>query len=79
MQLGATVDYAILFTQHYVTNRADHPKRESIALTVRQTFGTLLTPALILTSSGVILASISTSRWSPSSARCWDAAPSSLS
>ena len=60
VQLGATVDYAILFTQHYVTNRADHPKRESIVLTVRQTFGTLLTPALILTSAGVILASIST-------------------
>lgn len=59
VQLGATVDYAILYTQHYVANRAEHGRRTSIALTASQTFGTLLTPALILTSAGLILAVIS--------------------
>ncbi len=60
VQLGATVDYAILYTQHYVANRATHGRRTSVALTTKQTFGTLLTPALILTSAGTILAVIST-------------------
>lgn len=60
VQLGATVDYAILYTQHYVANRATHGRKTSVALTTRQTFGTLLTPALILTSAGAILALIST-------------------
>lgn len=59
VQLGATVDYAILFTQHYLANRRRETKRCAIASTVRQTFGTLLTPALILTSAGVILATVS--------------------
>lgn len=59
VQLGATVDYAILFTQHYVKNRAELGKRSAVAATIEQTFGTLLTPALILTSAGLILAVIS--------------------
>lgn len=59
VQLGATVDYAILFTQHYVENRALHSKHESIALTIKQTFGTLLTPVLILASAGFVLYAVS--------------------
>lgn len=59
VQLGATVDYAILFTQHYLGNRMTYDKRESVARTVSQTFGTLLTPALILTSAGVVLSIVS--------------------
>lgn len=55
VQLGATVDYAILFTQQYMRNRARLGKRESIAVTVRDTFGTLLTPVLILASAGLVL------------------------
>lgn len=55
VQLGATVDYAILFTQHYVSNRATRSKHESIAHTVKETFGTLLTPVLILASAGLVL------------------------
>lgn len=59
VQLGATVDYAILFTQHYLKNRITMGKRSSVAATIAQTFGTLLTPALVLTSAGVILSLIS--------------------
>ncbi|MGB3955233.1 MAG: MMPL family transporter [Brooklawnia sp.] len=55
VQLGATVDYGILFTQHYLGNRGTMSKRESITKTVGETFGTLLTPALILASAGLIL------------------------
>ena len=59
VQLGATVDYAILFTQHYLVNRGRVGKREAVAQTVGQTFGTLLIPALILTSAGTILSVVS--------------------
>lgn len=55
VQLGATVDYGILFTQHYLGNRGTMSRRESITKTVGETFGTLLTPALILASAGLIL------------------------
>lgn len=55
VQLGATVDYAILFTQHYVDNRGRIGKHEAVAATVSQTFGTLLTPALILACAGLVL------------------------
>jgi len=55
VQLGATVDYAILFTQHYVDNRGRVGKHEAVAATVSQTFGTLLTPALILACAGLVL------------------------
>lgn len=59
VQLGATVDYGILFTQHYLDNRKEHPRRMALEKTIAQTFGTLLTPALILTIAGLILAAIS--------------------
>jgi len=59
VQLGATVDYAILFTQHYMQNRKEHQKREAIMMTVDQTFSTLLTPAMILTLAGIILSIVS--------------------
>lgn len=55
VQLGATVDYGILFTQNYTANRLTMGKHESVVATVGQTFGTLLTPALILASAGLIL------------------------
>lgn len=59
VQLGATVDYAILFTQHYVENRGTLTKREAVAATISQTFGTLLPPALILACAGLVLAIVS--------------------
>ncbi len=59
VQLGATVDYAILFTQHYLSNRIDNEKRKAIELTVNQTFATLITPAMILSLAGVILSVVS--------------------
>ncbi len=59
VQLGATVDYAILFTQHYLDHRQRLSVRESVFNTIVDTFRTLLIPALILTLAGVVLAMIS--------------------
>ena len=60
IQLGATVDYGILFTQHYVDNRRSLLKKDAARETVRETIGTLLPPALILTVAGTILRQLST-------------------
>lgn len=60
VQLGATVDYAILFTQHYLVNRRSLAKREAVNATIVQTFRTLLIPALILTGAGLTLQLVST-------------------
>jgi len=59
VQLGATVDYAILFTQHYLRNRIDHLKRESASRAIGETFGVLLVPAAVLAAAGFILSSVS--------------------
>lgn len=60
VQLGATVDYAILFTQHYTDERRTLAPREAAQEAVAQSVGTLLPPALILTAAGAILSIIST-------------------
>lgn len=59
IQLGATVDYGILFTQHYLDNRELMDKKGAARETIAQTFGTLLPPALILTLAGAILQRVS--------------------
>lgn len=59
VQLGATVDYAILVTQHYLRNRRDHLPRPAIQRAVSETFGVLIVPAGVLAAAGFILASVS--------------------
>ncbi len=60
VQLGATVDYAILLTRHYVNARKTMPKKEAAAFTLSSTTGSILPPALILTSAGYLLGFVST-------------------
>ncbi|HZK09790.1 MAG TPA: MMPL family transporter, partial [Clostridia bacterium] len=55
LQLGATVDYGILFTQHYLDNRVFRNKKDSVYHSFMETIGGLLPPALILISAGFIL------------------------
>lgn len=55
VQLGATVDYAILYSQHYLTLRESRSRREAVIEASRQTVPSLLPPALILTSAGTVL------------------------
>ena len=59
VQLGATVDYGILYTQHYMDNRKIYPKKKAAAQSLAETLPSLLPPALILTVIGYILGLIS--------------------
>lgn len=60
IQLGATVDYAILMTHRYIEMRANYPRREALKTTVNATSISILTSACILFSGGTILGGIST-------------------
>lgn len=62
VQLGATVDYAILFTQEYLDNRKFKDKKSSIMDTVRNGLRSILPPAAILVAAGYILKYISSLR-----------------
>lgn len=55
VQLGATIDYAILLTDGYVGNRKVMPKKEAVVGTLSQNFLSILTSALILSSAGLCL------------------------
>jgi predicted RND superfamily exporter protein len=60
VQLGATVDYAILFTDHYLVLRRQKPKKEAALLTYGETFHSILVSAVILASAGFVVAYTST-------------------
>ena len=55
VQLGATVDYAILFTNRYLELRREKPKEEAATETIRTTAASILTSGGILASAGVVL------------------------
>ena len=59
VQLGATVDYGILFTQKYLSNRSTLDKKSSARLAISATAASILTPAGILTLAGAMLGLIS--------------------
>ena len=60
VQLGATVDYAILMTDRYLHNRKTMPKKEAMKTTLGSNLSAVLTSAAILSISGFILAMTST-------------------
>ena len=60
IQLGATVDYAILFTERYKENRQTLGKKESIVETISNVTGSILTSGIVLTVVGFLLGVIST-------------------
>ena len=55
VQLGATVDYAILMTDGYVVNRRSMLKREAVINTLQTNFLSVLTSWLILSIAGFCL------------------------
>lgn len=59
VQLGATVDYGILFMNHYLDNRRTLPKRDAAHRTIADTAASILTPASILIIAGFMLGFIS--------------------
>lgn len=60
IQLGATVDYAILFTDRYRENRLELSPKESIIETVSNVTVSILTSGITLTVVGFLLGIIST-------------------
>ncbi|MEG0769236.1 MAG: MMPL family transporter [Ruthenibacterium sp.] len=60
VQLGATVDYGILFAKHYIDNRKSIGKRASICRTVEETAASIMTPVGILFIAGMVLGVVST-------------------
>ena len=59
VQLGATVDYAILFTDHYNENRKTLEPNEAVIKTARETISSILTSGLILAIAGFTIYFIS--------------------
>lgn len=60
VQLGATIDYAILITEGYYSNRAVLGARAAVEKTLGDNFISVLTSALILSSAGFCLHLVST-------------------
>ena len=60
VQLGATVDYAILLTSRYMEDRKKYSKKDSIIETMSSVTVSILTSASILTIAGFLLGFIST-------------------
>ncbi|WP_026478806.1 efflux RND transporter permease subunit [Alkaliphilus transvaalensis] len=55
VQLGATVDYAILLSSNYMVNRKKLGKKAAIAKTLGDTFSSILISATILSLAGITL------------------------
>lgn len=55
VQLGATVDYAILMTERYLEFRKDFNKKESVVKTVSVSMVSILTSGIVLTAVGLLL------------------------
>ena len=60
VHLGATIDYAILFSDRYMDFRKTLPKKEAAFMTLRTCTISILTSAAVLTLAGVILGKVST-------------------
>lgn len=60
IQLGATVDYAILFTDRYMEYRQSMNKREAVVQVVQSVTTSVLTSGVVLTVIGFLLGGIST-------------------
>ncbi len=62
VQLGATVDYAILLTDRYMGLRKDFPKKEAMAKALGGNVSSILISAAILSLSGFTLSATSSNR-----------------
>ena len=60
VQLGATVDYAILLTNNYKTRRRLLPKSEALGCAIGDSFKSILVSALVLSLAGFTLYTTST-------------------
>ncbi|MBN2997514.1 MMPL family transporter [Ruthenibacterium lactatiformans] len=58
--IGATVDYAILFTNKYLENRRENSRWHAARITVRETVVSIVTSGSILCIAGSMLGALST-------------------
>ena len=56
IQMGATIDYAIVLMNRYLVLRETLPKKEAVAEAVNQAFPTVLTSGSIMTIAGLLIA-----------------------
>jgi predicted RND superfamily exporter protein len=59
VQLGATVDYGILMTQHYLDHRKVMGRKDASIMTIQTVAGSIIPPAIILSVAGYLLYIIS--------------------
>ena len=55
IQMGATIDYAIVLMNRYQALKAELPKREAMAEAVNRSFPTVLTSGAIMTIAGLLI------------------------
>ncbi len=58
VQMGATIDYAILLTDHYMINRKKLPQKEAMEKTLKNVIPSVLVSAAILAIAGFALAAV---------------------
>ena len=56
IQMGATIDYAIVLMNRYQTFKGGFPKREAMAEAVAHSFPTVFTSGSIMTLAGLLIA-----------------------
>ena len=56
VQMGATIDYAIVLMNRYLANREQLPKKDAMVAALRQSFPTVLTSGTIMTVAGLLIA-----------------------
>ncbi len=56
IQMGATIDYAIVLMNRYLVLRQTLPKKKAMAIAVNQAFPTVLTSGSIMTLAGLLIA-----------------------
>lgn len=60
IQMGATIDYAIVISSRYMQLKREMPIQDAIVETLNQAFPTIFTSGSIMTSSGFLIGNIST-------------------
>ena len=56
IQMGATIDYAIVLMSRYLALKQQLPKREAMSAAVNESFPTILTSGTIMTVAGLLIA-----------------------
>ena len=56
IQMGATIDYAIVLMNRFQVLKAKYPKKKAMALAVNHSFPTVLTSGMIMTLAGLLIA-----------------------